>query len=109
MSTDKRDDPLPDPDLRDQDNMALLASWFDLGEEERVEALRAPGQAHLDPAVRLHAEDAWIDDAKTKVGVEVPFTRHWYRYVLPRPLTEIDAESVATEARIRESLAALAQ
>jgi type I restriction enzyme M protein len=101
--TDKRGDPLPDPDLRDQENVPLPPGWFDLGEEERVKALHASAEAHLDAEIRPYAEDAWIDHAKTKVGVEIPFTRHFYEYVPPRPLAEIDAELLATEARIQNS------
>ena len=36
--------------------------------------------------------DAWIDNPKTKVGYEIPFTRHFYQYTPPRPLEEIDAD-----------------
>jgi len=42
-----------------------------------------------------------------KVGVEIPFTRHFYEYVPPRPLAEIDAELLAMEKRLRELLAGL--
>lgn len=37
-----------------------------------------------------HVPDAWIDESKTKIGYEIPFTRHFYKYVPPRPLEEID-------------------
>ncbi len=40
----------------------------------------------------LHVPGAWIDPTKTKVGYEIPFTRHFYTYVPPRPLEEIDAD-----------------
>ena len=43
-------------------------------------------------AVIPHVPDAWIDESKTKVGYEIPFTRHFYKYVPPRPLEEIDAD-----------------
>ena len=39
-----------------------------------------------------HIPDAWIDHSKTKVGYEIPFTRHFYKYAAPRTLEEIDAE-----------------
>lgn len=42
--------------------------------------------------VTPHVPEAWIDDTKTKVGYEIPFTRLFYKYVPPRPLEEIDAE-----------------
>jgi len=34
----------------------------------------------------------WLDRSKDKVGYEIPFTRHFYKYEAPRPLEEIDAD-----------------
>ena len=48
--------------------------------------------------------DAWVDHAKTKIGYEIPLTRHFYRYVPPRPLEEIDAEIKALEEEIQALL-----
>ena len=36
--------------------------------------------------------DAWIDHDKTRIGYEIPFTRHFYRYTPPRPLDEIQKD-----------------
>lgn len=30
------------------------------------------------------AENAWIDENKSKIGFEIPFTREFYRYIAPR-------------------------
>lgn len=49
-------------------------------------------------------EDAWVDKSKEKIGYEIPLTRHFYKYVPPRPLEEIDAEIKALEAEILELL-----
>ena len=49
-----------------------------------------------------YVPDAWVDHAKTKIGYEIPLTRHFYKYVPPRPLAEIDAEIKALEAEIQE-------
>ncbi|WP_082581411.1 type I restriction-modification system subunit M [Leifsonia sp. Root227] len=48
--------------------------------------------------------DGWIDESKTKEGAEIPFTRHFYEYVPPRPLAEIDADLDAVLGRIRVRL-----
>ena len=48
--------------------------------------------------------DAWVDHTKTRIGYELPLTRHFYRYVPPRPLNEIDAELRALEEEIQELL-----
>ena len=50
-------------------------------------------------------DDAWIDHDKTKIAFEVPLTRHFYKYVPPRSLAEIDAEIKALEAEIQQLLA----
>ena len=54
-----------------------------------------------------YVPDAWIDDSKTKVGYEIPFTRLFYRYVPPRPLEEIDAELNTLAREIIELLKAV--
>ena len=48
--------------------------------------------------------DAWVDHDKTKIGYEIPLTRHFYKYVPPRPLAEIDAEIKQLEAEIQDLL-----
>ena len=48
--------------------------------------------AYFDREVKPFAPDAWIDESKTKEGCEIPFTRHFYQYVPPRSLAEIDAD-----------------
>jgi type I restriction enzyme M protein len=39
-----------------------------------------------------HASDAWIDLSKSKVGYDIPFTRHFYECKAPRLLAEIDSD-----------------
>ena len=80
--------PLPDPDLRDYENVPL---------DEDVEAYFAR-------EVLPHVPDAWIDHEKTKIGYEIPFTRHFYVYTPPRPLAEIDAELRDLESQIQNLL-----
>jgi type I restriction enzyme M protein len=48
--------------------------------------------------------DAWVDHSKTKDGAEIPFTRHFYQYVPPRPLEEIDRDLDEVLGRIRTRL-----
>ena len=38
-----------------------------------------------------YAPGAWIDEKKTKIGYEIPFTREFYKYVAPRKSDEIYA------------------
>ena len=54
--------------------------------------------------MKPHVPDAWIDWTKTKTGYEIPFTRHFYKYVPPRPLAEIDADLEKQVAKILDLL-----
>lgn len=58
--------------------------------------------------VTPHVSDAWIDHEKTKVGYEIPFTRHFYVFEPPRPLVEIDADLELVTTRIKAMLEGLA-
>lgn len=62
---------------------------------------------YFEREVLPHAADAWIDEAKTKVGYEIPFNRHFYVFEAPRPLSEIDAELAEVTARIQTLLQGL--
>jgi type I restriction enzyme M protein len=47
-----------------------------------------------------HVSDAWMDRSKDKVGYEINFNRHFYRYTPPRPLEAIDADLKTAEEEI---------
>ncbi len=79
---------VPDPDLRDNENVPLTENVDDYIKRE----------------VLPHVPDAWVDTTKTKIGYEVPFTRHFYRYAAPRPLADIDADIVRVEMEIQQVL-----
>lgn len=59
---------------------------------------------YLEREVKPFVPDAWIDESKTKEGAEIPFTRHFYEYVPPRPLEEIDKDLDEVLGRIRARL-----
>ena len=50
------------------------------------------------------APDAWVDEKKSKVGYEIPFTRYFYKYEAPRPSAEIMAEIMDLETELSGSL-----
>ncbi len=68
--------PVTDTNLRDTENIPL---------KEDI-------QTYFEREVLPYAPDAWIDEKKTKVGYEIPFTRYFYKYVPPRESVEIMAE-----------------
>ncbi len=51
-----------------------------------------------------HAPNAWADLGKTKIGYEIPFTRHFFKYTEPRPVTDIDADLRVVEEKIQRLL-----
>ncbi|MGD9988618.1 type I restriction-modification system subunit M [Pseudonocardia sp.] len=91
--TDRKGVRLPDPDLRDNENVALT---------EEI-------NAYVQREVLPHAPDAWVDATKTKTGYEIPFTRLFYTYVPPRPIAEIDADIDRVEAEIQQLLKKVAR
>jgi type I restriction enzyme M protein len=56
-----------------------------------------------------YAPDAWVENTRTKIGYEIPLTRHFYKYAPPRPLEEIDGEIKTLEDEIQRLLAEVAQ
>ena len=96
VCTDKKGTPEPNPDLRDHENVPLTEDVNEYFERE----------------VRPHVPNAWIDESKKDekdglvgiVGYEIPFNRHFYEYVPPRPLEEIDADLDKVTAEIMELL-----
>ncbi|MBB2923191.1 class I SAM-dependent DNA methyltransferase [Cellulomonas cellasea] len=83
--------PEPDPKLRESENIPF--GWGDTPTSAHADGIEgAVIDQYMEAEVLPHAPDAWVDRTKTKVGYEIPFTRHFYTYVPPRPLTEIDAD-----------------
>lgn len=91
ICTDAKGNIEPDTDLRDTE---LVPFRDDIG-------------AYFEREVKPHVPEAWIDESKTKIGYEIPFTRLFYKYVPPRPLEEIDAELDQLAAEIIELLQAV--
>lgn len=78
----------PDISLRDTENVPLKDNIQDYFKRE----------------VLPFAPDAWIDEKKSKVGYEIPFTRHFYKYQAPQPSAEIMAEILELEKELEGNL-----
>lgn len=114
---DPKGAPEPDPDLRDTENVPLpsdcklplpLAYGDKPDPDEVVKRVRAHCDAYFEQEVKPHVPNAWVDYSKTKVGFEIPFNRHFYKYQPPRPLEEIEADIKALEADIIRMLGEVA-
>jgi type I restriction enzyme M protein len=77
-----------DPALRDTESVPLT---------EDVDV-------YMQREVLPYTPDAWIEDAATRVGYEIPFSRLFYTYVPPRQSAEIKEDLRDRERRIRTLL-----
>jgi len=107
-ATDAKGNVLPDPELRDNENVPLppVQVTFEQNVAGRLHTVeyRTAIADYMTAEVEPYVPDAWVDHDKTKVGYEIPLTRHFYKYVPPRPLDEIDAEIKALESEIQSLL-----
>lgn len=78
---DRKGEQVPDPDLRDYENVPF---------KEDVEE-------YFKREVLPHLPDAWIDHSKTKIGYEINFTKYFYKYKPLRSLEEIRKDILALE------------
>lgn len=83
--------PQADSSLRDTENVPLSENIEDYFARE----------------VLPHVSDAWVDNAKTKTGYEIPFTRHFYTFKPPRTLEEIDQDLKHVTDQILEMIGGL--
>ena len=80
----RRDEPEPDPELRDTETVPLRE---DVGE-------------YMAREVSPYVPDAWVDESKTRIGYEIPLNRRFYVYEPPRPLGVIKADLQELEREI---------
>jgi type I restriction enzyme M protein len=110
--TDRKGNPEPDPELRDNENVPLPPVPISFVEDptERFATLeyRTAVDDYMRDEVLPYVPDAWVDHDRTKIGYEIPLTRHFYKYTPPRQLEEIDAEIKALEDEIQRQLAEVA-
>ncbi len=111
--------PEPDSDLRDTENVDLpegisLPLPLDyegkknkgkVDKSDLLDLVEAHCEEYLQREVIPYRDDAWIDHDKIKVGYEIPFTRHFYKYEPPRPLEAIASDIQGLEKEIVRMLA----
>lgn len=85
---DKKGNKKPDTNLRDTETVPLKEDIHKYFERE----------------VLPHIPDAWIDESKTKIGYEIPFTRYFYKFTPLRNSAEIIEEIKELETKISEEL-----
>ena len=83
--------PQADSNLRDTENVPL---------KEDIEE-------YFKREVLPYAPDAWIDKEKSKVGYEISFNRHFYKFSPSRSLSDIDTELKETTDKILDLIKGL--
>ena len=84
----KKGEKQPDSSLRDTENVPLTEDI----------------KSYFNREVLPFAPDAWIDENKTKIGYEIPFTRYFYKYTPPQASSEIMAEILEIEKELDGAL-----
>jgi type I restriction enzyme M protein len=106
--TNDKGEPEPDPELRDHENVPLPPTpvRFEEDPAERLDSMdyRTAIDDYMRDEVVPYVSDAWVDYEKTRIGYEIPLTRHFYKYAPPRPLKQIDAEIKKLEEEIQALL-----
>lgn len=59
---------------------------------------------YFEKEVKPYAPDAWIDESKTKIGYEIPFTRYFYKYEAPKKADVVKKEILSLEAEAQDAL-----
>ncbi|MBI2573573.1 SAM-dependent DNA methyltransferase [Candidatus Woesearchaeota archaeon] len=85
---DKTGKPKADASLRDNESVPLKEDWKEYVKRE----------------VLPHVPDAWVDESKTKIGYEINFTKHFYRFKPLRSLEEIRRDILALEEETEDMI-----
>lgn len=85
---DKKGNVKPDSNKRDYENVPIKEDVKEYFERE----------------VLPYNSEAWINDNKTQLGYEIPFTRYFYKYVQPENSDDIEKRIIINEKEIMNSL-----
>ncbi|MBH8567536.1 SAM-dependent DNA methyltransferase [Microvirga sp. STS02] len=105
--------PVADAELRNTEQVPLPAALpaklpFDYAKDadpnDLLHLVQPHCEAYFQREVIPHWPDAWVDYTKTKLGYEIPLSRHFYNYTPPRPLPAIEGDIKGLETEILELL-----
>lgn len=86
-----------DTSKRDYENVPMI---FNSEKDEII-------KEYFEREVFPYNSDAWVDKNKTKIGYEIPFTRHFYKYVAPEKSEEIAKRIISIESEFISSIKSL--
>jgi type I restriction enzyme M protein len=96
----------PDPSLRDTETIPLSINvdGFSTDSELHIKKEKQNILDYIEREVKPHVNEFWIDNSKTKIGYEIPFTRYFYKYEELRPFKDIMAEIEELEKEIQTEI-----
>ena len=100
----KKDEVLPDPDLREEEILSIPDGFLDLSEEDQAKKRIQLADDFLKTSYLPLYPEAWIDHGKSKLGFEIPFLREFYHYKKPLGTSQVIAEMKSIESQIFELL-----
>ena len=89
--------PKADSSLRDYENIPFLKT------DQNGKLVPQTIEEYVEREVKPHLPTAWIDEAKTKIGYEINFTKYFYEFKPLRPLNKIKADILALEEKTLET------
>ncbi len=103
--TDRQGRPKPDKRIKAREKAENIP--FTYGGNTRGDLARAETiQAFFEKEIAPNTPDAWIDERKTRVGYEIPFTRIFYRYRTPDSISRQEADLTPALADLHRLLEA---
>ena len=103
--TTSRGKPIADSNLRDTEKGPFTYA----GNKDGIGGYEATVDAYMRSEVLPHVDDAWVDNRKTKIGYEVPFSRFFYTAPQWRSLEEIDRDLRTAVASLSVMLKEMAE
>lgn len=104
--TGKKKEKEADPELRDTETIPLSVNVenYEVDPKEHIEKEQENIKNYIEIEVKPHVPEFWIDHSKTKIGYEIPFTRHFYKFKPLQPFVEIMDEIRELEKEIAVDL-----
>lgn len=95
-----------DSTLRDTETIPLSVdvNGFTLETEKHIKKEKDNIKSYIEKEVKPHVNEFWLDETKTKIGYEIPFTRYFYKYEELRPFKDIMSEIEDLEKEIQSEI-----
>ncbi len=100
-----------DATLRDTESIPLTVDvdGYSVDTQNHIVKEKENINAYMELEVSPHVDEFWIDESKTKIGYEIPFTRYFYEYEELRPFKDIMLEIEELEKEIQVEIAKVIQ